>query len=129
MMTFSWASTRHENLWMLGLIISAIVFLLSTVFYYYSFRLLGVKPKLAPKSKSEFKFHLLFALIFGLVFASSRVLSTNDFEWAAYLGGFINTLVLAYSLHNYSTGGFSTADSSKSDSATNDNNTDRIDHE
>ncbi|WP_444996082.1 hypothetical protein [Aliikangiella sp. IMCC44359] len=106
MMTFSWASTRHDNLWMLGLIISTIVFLLAIAFYLYNSRLLGVKPKLLPKSKSEFKFHLFAGLFFGLVFALTRVLSTNDIWWASYVGGAINALVLAYSLHHYPSGDF-----------------------
>jgi hypothetical protein len=106
MMTFSWAATRDENLWMLGFIISTVGFLLAIALYLYTSRLLGMKPKLTPKSKSEFKFHLLLALFFGMVFALSRMFSTSDLLWAAYLGGIINTLVLAYSLHHYSTGNY-----------------------
>lgn len=105
-MTFSWASTRHENLWMLGLIISTIGFLLAIAFYLYTSRLLGIKPKLSPKSKSEFKFHLLSGLFFGGVFVLTRVFSTNDIWLASYIGGAINALALAYSLHNYSTGNY-----------------------
>lgn len=105
-MTFSWASTRHENLWMLGLIVSGIGFMLAVAFYLYTSRLLGIKPKLYPKSKSEFKFHLLLAIFFGVVFALTRVFSVSGIWWASYLGGVINTLVLAYSLHYYSTGDF-----------------------
>jgi|TARA_R110000868_G_scaffold150167_3_gene373149 hypothetical protein len=108
MMTFSWASTRHENLWILGLFISTVGFLLAVAFSIYTSRLLGVKPKLLPKNNSEFKFHLLMALFFGLVFALTRVFSTNDIWWAAYAGGTINTLALAYCQHNFSTGDFHT---------------------
>jgi len=104
MMTFSWASTRHENLWALGLIVSAIVFVLTVSFYFYTNRLLGIKPKLMPKSISEFKFQLILAIIFGVVFALTREFSTSNIWWASYLGGTINALVLSYSLHNYSTG-------------------------
>ena len=106
MMTFSWAATRHDNLWMLGLIVSTIVFLMAVAFYLYTSRLLGVKPKLLPKSKSEFKFHLFTAIFFGMVFALTRIFSTNDIWWASYVGGAINAIVLAFLLHNYSTGDF-----------------------
>jgi hypothetical protein len=106
MMTFSWASTRHENLWMLGLIISASVFMLAIFFYLYCNRLQGIKTKLVPTSPSEFKFHILTGLFFGLVFLLTRILSTNDIIWASYLGAALNTAALGYLLHNYSSGDF-----------------------
>jgi len=109
MMTFSWASTRHENLWMLGMIISTICFFLALAFYLYTSSLLGVKPKLVPKSISEFKFHLFSALFFGFTFMLSRYFSTEDIFWASYLGGVINAFVLGYLIHNYSTGDYTTA--------------------
>ncbi len=109
MMTFSWASTRHENLWMLGMIISTICFFLLLAFYLYSSRLLGVKPKLMPKSISEFKFHLFSALFFGVTFMLSRYFSTDGILWASHFGGTINALVLGYLIHNYSTGDYRTA--------------------
>ena len=64
MMTFSWASTRHENLWMLGMIISTICFLVLVAFYLYSSHLLGVKPKLMPKVylNSSFIYSVLYFL-------------------------------------------------------------------
>lgn len=107
-MTFSWASTRHENLWMLGLIVSAIGFTLALAFYLYTSRLLGIKPKLYPKSKPEFKFQVLLALVFAMVFILTRVFSVSGIWWASYLGGIFNALILAYSLHNYSTGNYNT---------------------
>lgn len=106
MMTFSWAATRHENLWMLGLIIATAVFLLAVAFYLYCSRLLGLKPKLLPRSTSEFTFHFLTAIFFGGVFALTRVASTHDVWWAAFVGGVINALALALLLHNYATGDF-----------------------
>lgn len=108
MMTFSWASTRHENLWMLGLIISTVTFVLAVSFYLYSSRLLGTKPKLLPREKSEFIFQFVLAIIFAVVFILTRMLSVSGVGWAAYVGGAINALLLAYSLHNFSTGKYVT---------------------
>jgi len=113
MMTYSWAVTRHENLWMLGLIISTIGFFLAVAFYLHSTRLLGVKPKLVPKSISEFKFHLFTALFFGAVFILTRVFSQGDVLWASYVGSAMNGSVLAYLLHNYSACDFKTAAETK----------------
>jgi hypothetical protein len=106
MMTFSWAATRHENLWVLGLIISTGAFLLALAFYLYCSRLIGVKPKLVPRNASEFKFQIVSAIFFGIVFALTRVASTHGFWWASFVGGAINALALAFLLHNYSTGDF-----------------------
>ncbi len=105
---FSWASTRHENLWMLGVIISAVIFALAVAFYLYSNHLLGVKPKLVPKSKSEFIFHFSGAIFFALAVVLTREFSLSGIWWASYLGGAITTLVLAYLLHNYPAGDYKT---------------------
>ena len=105
---FSWASTRHENQWMLGVIISAIVFFLAVGFYLYSSRLLGVKPKLAPKSKSEFVFGLLIAIFFGAVVTLTREFSESGIWWASYAGGAITALVLSYVLYHYPSGDYKT---------------------
>lgn len=106
MMTFTWASTRHENLWMLGFIVSTICFLLSVIFYFYTSRLLGIQPKLTPKSITELKFNIITALFFGVVFTLSRTFSLDGIWWAAYIGGILNTSALAFLLHNFSNGSF-----------------------
>ncbi|MDC0603082.1 hypothetical protein OAP14_08655 [Aliiglaciecola sp.] len=102
MMTFSWASTRHENLWMLGLIISTAGFLLSILFYFYTSRLLGLRLSLVPKNKPEFWFHFLSAILFALGITLSREFSVRGFEIAAYIGASTNGLLLAFLLHKYS---------------------------
>lgn len=106
MMTFSWASTRHENQWMLGLLASTFGFILAVAFYLYRQVRLGAKPKLVPKNKSELIFQSILALIFGLVFTLTHALSVDGLWWASYAGAAINALILAYSLHNYATGEF-----------------------
>lgn len=103
---FSWASTRHENVWILGVIMSAVVFFLAIALHVYSSRLLGVKPKFAPKSKSEVMFGLLLAIFFGAVVALTRELSMSGIGWASYAGGVIATLVLAYVMHCYPSGDY-----------------------
>ena len=105
---FCWASTRHENLWMLGVTISAVIFFLAVGFYLYSNRLLGVKPKLAPKSKTEFVLGLLLAIFFGIVVSLTREFSISGVWWASYTGGAITALVLSYMLYRYPTGDYKT---------------------
>jgi hypothetical protein len=106
---FSWASTRHENQWMLGVIISAVVFFMAVAFYLYSHRLLGVKPKLVPKSKSEFLFGLLIAIFFGIVVSLTREFSKGDIWWASYAGGVVTALVLSYAMYRYPSGDYKTS--------------------
>lgn len=103
---FSWASTRHENLWMLGVIISVVVFILAIAMHFYSSRLLGVKPKLVPKSRAELLFGLLLGIFFAAGIAFTRIFSENGIWWASYTGGAIAALVLAYVMHCYPTGDY-----------------------
>jgi asparagine N-glycosylation enzyme membrane subunit Stt3 len=101
---FSWASTRHENLWMLGVIISSAVYFIAVGIYLYSSRLLGVKPKVLPTRKSELKFGLITAIIFGLVVALTKVVSTGEFWWLSYVGSIFGAFALAYFLHFFPSG-------------------------
>lgn len=101
---FSWASTHHDNLWMLGLIISAIIFILAIGFYLYSSRLLGLKPKVVPKSRAELFFGLFTALFFAVVVALVTVFSRSGSWWAPYVGAVTTCLVLAFLLYNYPSG-------------------------
>jgi hypothetical protein len=103
-MTFSLSSARHENLWTLGFIISTIAFLLVVVFYLYTRRLLGVKPRLLPKSKAEFIFHLSLGITFGAIFALTMIFSKDGIWWIPHIGAIINTLLLAYIMHNAPSG-------------------------
>lgn len=106
MMTFSWASTRHENEWALGLIASGITFFVALAFYLYTARLMGSKPKLTPRDKPEWIFQVVMALAFGGIFILSRHFSVEGITSASYIGGVLNAVLLGYSLHNFSTGKF-----------------------
>ena len=103
---FSWASARHENQWMLGVIFCAIVFALTLVFYMWSQRLLGIKPKTLPKSKAESVFGLSIGIFFVAVINLTRYFSINGVEYAAYIGGIIATLALGYFNHQFPSGEF-----------------------
>ena len=103
-MTFSWASTRHENQWMLGVFLSSLVFFIGVIFYLYSSRLLGIKPKLVPSSSNEFFFTLFVALVLSAVFFFARFSSTNGFWWGALIGGVINAAIMVYLLYTQMTG-------------------------
>jgi hypothetical protein len=109
MMIFSWSSTRHENLWMLGFIISAIVFSSAVFLYLYRSRLLGMKPKILPKSKAEFFFQAVTGVFFMATFVLTRYLSESGMYVAPFVGGFIAGIGLALLLHYYPSGEFKKA--------------------
>jgi hypothetical protein len=113
MMIFSWSSTRHENLWMLGFIISAVVFGLAVLLYLYRSRLLGMKPKILPKSKPELVFHALTGIFFLVIFILTRYLSESGMHLAPFIGGFIAGIGLALLLHYYPSGEFKKASKNK----------------
>lgn len=106
MMIFSLGATSHENLWILGLIISALIFSLAVGFHLYTSRLLGIKPKVLPKSKPELLFGLLAAFIFAAITILTRVLSNMGMDWASYVGGASTAILLAFFIHQYPTGEF-----------------------
>lgn len=105
---FSWASSRHDNLWILGVILSAIVFCIGVGVYLYRSLLLGVKPKVAPKSRSELVFGVLLAIGFGAVVVFSRELSKEDIWWASYAGAMITAVTLGYVMHRFPSGDYKT---------------------
>jgi hypothetical protein len=103
---FSWASTRNDNLWILGVFLSAGLFALAVGFYFYRSRLLGFKPKAVPKGGRELVFGLLLATFFGAVTTLTRMFSVNDVLWASYAGGVIATFALAFTMHYYPSGDY-----------------------
>jgi hypothetical protein len=82
----------------------AIVFIFAVVFYLYRSRLLGIKPKVMPKSRSELVFGFLLAIFFGSVTALTIVFSVNEIWWASYAGGVIAALALGFTMHYYPSG-------------------------
>ncbi|WP_339723338.1 hypothetical protein [uncultured Paraglaciecola sp.] len=103
---FSWATTRHDNQWILGAIISALVFTIGVGFYLYRSRLLGVKPKIVARSQSEMLFGFILAIFFGAIVVFSRELSKDGIWWASYAGGIIAAIALGYVSHRFPSGDY-----------------------
>ena len=55
LVVFSWGMTEHDNLWALGMYIGSASFGLFVAFYLYTFRLLGIKVNILPRSKERIK--------------------------------------------------------------------------
>ena len=84
-------------------------FFLAVVFYFHNNRLLGIKPKLTPKSKSEFLFGVLLAIFFGMIVSLTREFSMSVVWWASYASGAITALVLSYVMYRYPLGDYKTS--------------------
>ena len=104
MMSFSYSSMEHENMWAMGLIISGAVFFILFLFLYYSYRLMGIKLKMWPTSKSSTHIYAIYALLFGVVFAGARELTVIGFDWVAYAGGAICAIGFFSMTYLYPTG-------------------------
>lgn len=103
---FSWVTTRHDNQWMLGVIVSAFVFSIGVGLYLYRSQLLGVKPKIAPKGKSELIFGFLIAIFFGVMITLSKEFSKDGVWWVSYAGGVMTALALGFLMHRFPSGDY-----------------------
>lgn len=104
MISFSYSSLGHDNLWILGLIGSTTVFMLLVMLLLYSYRLLGIKIKMLPTTSASKRFNVIQAVFFAAVFAGARELTIIGFDWAAYAGGAISAIGLFFLMYRYPTG-------------------------
>jgi hypothetical protein len=104
MISFSYSSLGHDNLWMLGLIGSTTVFILLVLLLLYSYRLMGIKLKMLPTTSTSKRFNVLQAVFFAVVFGGSRALTALGFDWVAYVGGVISATGLFFLMYRYPTG-------------------------
>ena len=61
---FSWGMTEHENMWALGMYIGAASFGIFVALYLYTFRLLGIKVSVLPRTKERIKSELSISCYF-----------------------------------------------------------------
>ena len=104
LMTFSYSAMRHENVWTLGLIASFVVFIILVALLLYRNRLLGVKMRLSPSSRSGMLLQLAQAGAFTVALFFARELSLMGYEWAAYGLASFNALLMASMLYLFPTG-------------------------
>tara|TARA_B100000035_G_C20940122_1_gene527108 strand:+ start:57 stop:542 length:486 start_codon:yes stop_codon:yes gene_type:complete len=102
---FSWGMTEHDNLWALGMYIGSASFGLFVAFYLYTFRLLGIKVNIVPRSKERIKSELILILIFAVILIFGRQFRVyGGFEYAPHIAALISGGYMAYLLHKYPTG-------------------------
>jgi cation transport ATPase len=101
---FGYGMAEHENEWALAMWVGAILFFLSTSFYFYSFRLIGIKVNIIPKSANSLKFNIVLAIILAIMVIAARELRLIGYEFAPHLFAFACGLILFISLRKYPTG-------------------------
>ena len=97
--------TEHDNLWALGMYIGAASFGIFVAFYLYTFRLLGIKVNILPRSKERIKSELVLLLIFAVILILGRQFRVYEgFEYAPHIAALISGVYMMYLLYKYPTG-------------------------
>ena len=109
LVVFGWGMTEHDNLWALGIYIGSASFGLFVAFYLYTFRLLGIKVNILPRSKERIKSDLVLLLIFAVILIFGRQFRVYEgFEFAPHIAALISGGYMAYLLYKYPTGEYLT---------------------
>ena len=109
LVVFGWGMTEHDNLWALGIYIGSASFGLFVAFYLYTFRLLGIKINILPRSKERIKSELVLLLIFAVILIFGRQFRVYEgFEYAPHIAALISGSYMAYLLYKYPTGEYLT---------------------
>ncbi len=109
LVVFGWGMTEHDNLWALGIYIGSASFGLFVAFYLYTFRLLGIKINILPRSKERIKSELILLLIFAVILIFGRQFRVYEgFEYAPHIAALISGGYMAYLLYKYPTGEYLT---------------------
>ena len=109
LVVFGWGMTEHDNLWALGIYIGSASFGIFVAFYLYTFRLLGIKINILPRSKERIKSELILLLIFAVIFIFGRQFRVYEgLEYAPHIAALISGGYMAYLLYKYPTGEYLT---------------------
>ena len=84
LVVFSWGMTEHENMWALGMYIGAASFGIFVALYLYTFRLLGIKVSVLPRTKERIKSEFVLLVIFGVILIAGRQVRLLGFEFAPH---------------------------------------------
>ncbi len=101
---FGYGMTEHENLWALAMWLGGLGFAISVGLYYYTYRVLGVKLNIIPKSSTSIWLNLITGLVFAVLLIGGRELRLTGFEYAPHLAALLAGIILFTSLKKYPTG-------------------------
>lgn len=104
LMVFGWGMTEHENLWALGMWGGFVGLVISMGLFYYTFRILGIKLKIIPRTKGAFRFNLVQTAIFAGLIIGGREIRLVGFDYAPHIAAFAATVWFGYLLYRHPTG-------------------------
>lgn len=97
--------TEHENIWALAIWGGFAAYLIFCFAYWYSYRLLGMKLSLWPKSKHSEKMQILTGLTLAALLIIGRQLRLSfDWSYSPHVCAALSGLLLFYLLVKYPTG-------------------------
>ena len=96
------------NMWALGMYIGAASFGIFIALYLYTFRLLGIKVSVLPRTKERIKSEFVLLVIFGVILIAGRQFRLIGFEFAPYIAALIAGGYMAYLMFKYPTGEYLT---------------------
>ena len=105
LIVFSWGMAEGGNMWALGMYIGAASFGIFVALYLYTFRLLGIKVSVLPRTKERIKSELVLLLIFSVILILGRQFRVYEgFEYAPHVAALISGVYMVYLLYKYPTG-------------------------
>ncbi len=94
--TFAFASMGHENIWAVGVWISAVLIIVFEIFLIYSYSLLGIKIKQLPKDRSGVLSLIALMLLFIVIFGMARYEDWFHIPWRPYAFAALNFIIIFY---------------------------------
>ena len=108
LIVFSWGMAEGGNMWALGMYIGAASFGIFIALYLYTFRLLGIKVSVLPRTKERIKSEFVLLVIFAVIFFGGRQFRLIGFEFAPHIAALIAGGYMAYLMYKYPTGQYLT---------------------
>jgi len=88
--------------------IGAASFSIFVALYLYTFRLLGIKVTVLPRTKERIRSELVLAVIFAVILIAGRQFRLLGFDFAPHIAALIAGGCMAYLLYKYPTGKYLT---------------------
>jgi len=101
---FGYGMAEHGNNWALAMWLGFFFFAISVGLYLYTYRLLGVKPTIIPKTKNSVMMNLIIGVIFAVLIIAGREVRLAGFEFAPHLAALLAGVTFFITLQKYPTG-------------------------
>ena len=108
LIVFSWGMAEGGNMWALGMYIGAASFGIFVALYLYTFRLLGIKVSVLPRTKERIKSEFVLLVIFAVILFGGRQFRLIGIEFAPHIAALIAGGYMVYLLYKYPTGEYLT---------------------